>query len=155
VEVGNDYFSQFTCCLFFSLWPYAAKIRKCLLAAGKGGIISSGGMKVDNCIFCKIVRAEAPADIVYENEDLLAFRDINPQAPTHVLVVTKKHFQHLDELPAHDLQLAGRILLSIKEVAQKLGVAGGYKVLTNCGEAAGQVVPHLHFHLLAGKKFLP
>ena len=54
---------------------------------------------MDNCIFCKIVRAEAPADIVYENEDLLAFRDINPQAPTHVLVVTKKHFQHLDELP--------------------------------------------------------
>ncbi|HZK25246.1 MAG TPA: histidine triad nucleotide-binding protein [Oscillospiraceae bacterium] len=110
---------------------------------------------MDNCIFCKIVSGKAPADIVYENEDMIAFRDINPQAPTHVLVVTKQHFQYLDELPTHDLQLAGKILLTVKEVAQKLGVTGGYKVVTNCGEPAGQIVPHLHFHLVAGKKFLP
>ncbi|NLZ92703.1 MAG: histidine triad nucleotide-binding protein [Firmicutes bacterium] len=110
---------------------------------------------MDNCIFCKIAKGELPADIVYETADLLAFRDINPQAPTHVLLIPKKHFKFLDELQKDDKMLAGELLLAASEVAAKLGVAGGYKLLTNCGEEAGQVVPHLHFHLLAGKKFIP
>ncbi|MCR3922060.1 MAG: histidine triad nucleotide-binding protein [Firmicutes bacterium] len=110
---------------------------------------------MDNCIFCKIVRGELPADVVYENDNLLAFRDINPLAPTHVVVITKKHFTFLDDLTEAEIQLAGEILLTIKQVAHKLGVAGAYKVVTNCGERAGQMVPHLHFHVLAGKKFAP
>ncbi|NLZ38975.1 MAG: histidine triad nucleotide-binding protein [Firmicutes bacterium] len=110
---------------------------------------------MDDCVFCKIVRGELPADVVYETADLLAFRDINPQAPTHVLLIPKKHFTFLDELQRDDLKLAGELLLAASEVAAKLGVAGAYKLVTNCGEAAGQVVPHLHFHLLAGKKFAP
>ncbi|NLP36517.1 MAG: histidine triad nucleotide-binding protein [Firmicutes bacterium] len=108
---------------------------------------------MENCIFCKIIRQEAPADVVYETEELLAFKDISPKAPVHVLVVPKKHLTSLDDLSAEDLQLAGKLLLGIKEVAARLGVSGGYKVLTNCGRAAGQVVDHLHFHLLAGKQF--
>ncbi|NLM51540.1 MAG: histidine triad nucleotide-binding protein [Firmicutes bacterium] len=108
---------------------------------------------MENCIFCKIIRQEAPADVVYETEELLAFKDISPKAPVHVLVVPKKHLASLDDLPADDLELAGKLLLGIKEVAAQLGVSGGYKVLTNCGRAAGQVVDHLHFHILAGKQF--
>lgn len=108
---------------------------------------------MENCIFCKIIRREAPADVVYETEDLLAFKDISPKAPVHVLVVPKKHLASLDDLPADELALAGKLLLGLKEVAARLGVSGGYKVLTNCGRAAGQVVDHLHFHLLAGRHF--
>ena len=100
---------------------------------------------MENCIFCKIIRQEAPADVVYETEELLAFKDISPKAPVHVLVVPEKHLTSLDDLSAEDLQLAGKLLLGIKEVAARLGVSGGYKVLTNCGRAAGQVVDHLHF----------
>ncbi|NLM45220.1 MAG: histidine triad nucleotide-binding protein [Firmicutes bacterium] len=110
---------------------------------------------MDNCIFCKIIRREAPAEIVYETDELLAFKDISPLAPTHVLVVPKTHFASLDDLPADNVDLAGKMLLGIKDAAAKLGISGGYKVVTNCGEAAGQVVRHLHFHLLAGKKFVP
>ena len=109
---------------------------------------------MEHCIFCKIARGELPADVVYENEHVLAFNDINPLAPTHVLVVPKKHVASLDELPPDTLQ-AGELLLAIKDVAAKIGVAGGYKVVTNCGKAAGQVVHHLHFHILAGQKFVP
>lgn len=109
---------------------------------------------MENCIFCKIAKKELPADFVYEDDAVLAFRDIHPLAPVHLLVIPKEHYSSLDELP-DDVALAGDLLLKIKTVAQKAGVSGGYKVLTNCGEAAGQVVPHLHFHILAGKKFVP
>ncbi|MCW3489332.1 histidine triad nucleotide-binding protein [Dethiobacter alkaliphilus] len=110
---------------------------------------------MEDCIFCKIVRRELPADVVFENEEIIAFKDINPMAPTHVLVVPKKHLASLDDLTGDDVGLAGNLLLAVKEVAALSGVAGGYKMLSNCGEAAGQVVPHLHFHILAGKKFVP
>ncbi|EEG78039.1 histidine triad nucleotide-binding protein [Dethiobacter alkaliphilus] len=110
---------------------------------------------MEDCIFCKIVRRELPADVVFENEETIAFKDINPMAPTHVLVVPKKHLASLDDLTGDDVGLAGNLLLAVKEVAALSGVAGGYKMLSNCGEAAGQVVPHLHFHILAGKKFVP
>jgi len=108
-----------------------------------------------SCVFCKIIAREIPSDIVFEDEHAIAFNDINPLAPVHVLVVPKRHYASLDELPGNDIESAGNLLLTIKEVAAKLNVSGGYKVVTNCGEAAGQVVPHLHFHILAGKKFVP
>ncbi|MDW7650105.1 MAG: histidine triad nucleotide-binding protein [Bacillota bacterium] len=107
-----------------------------------------------DCLFCRIVRGELPANVVFENESVLAFKDINPLAPTHVLVVPKTHLASLDDVP-DDPELAGKILLGVRQTAEKIGVAGGYKVVTNCGEAAGQVVHHLHFHILAGKKFVP
>ena len=110
---------------------------------------------MDDCIFCKIIRREVPAENVYETDELLALKDISPLAPTHVLVVPKSHFASLDDLPADNVDLAGKLLLGIRDTAAKLGISGGYKVVTNCGEAAGQVVGHLHFHLLAGKKFTP
>lgn len=110
---------------------------------------------MSDCIFCKIITREIPADIIFENEHIVAFSDIEPLAPTHVLVVPKQHFASLDDLPDDDEGEAAAILLGLKAVAAKLGVAGGYKVVTNCGESAGQVVRHLHFHILAGKKFVP
>lgn len=110
---------------------------------------------MQDCIFCKIIAREIPADIVFEDDSTIAFRDIQPLAPIHVLVVPKEHYCSLDELPSGEALYAGNILLAIKNVAEQLGVSGGYKVVTNCGEPAGQVVPHLHFHILAGKKFVP
>ncbi|MBS4022755.1 MAG: histidine triad nucleotide-binding protein [Dethiobacter sp.] len=108
-----------------------------------------------SCIFCRIIAGELPADVVFEDEHVIAFRDINPLAPVHVLVVPKQHYASLDELPSGDTSTAGHLLLSVIETAKRLDVAGGYKVVTNCGERAGQVVLHLHFHILAGKKFAP
>ncbi len=107
------------------------------------------------CIFCRIVAREIPADIVYEDESIIAFKDINPLAPVHVLVVPRQHLDSLDALSGASRELAAELLLAAIKVAEKLGVAGAYKLITNCGAAAGQVVPHLHFHLLSGKKFVP
>ena len=109
---------------------------------------------MENCLFCKIAKGELPAQIVFENETVMAFHDINPLAPTHVLVIPKTHMASFDDLP-DDAEIVGKVVLGIKETAAKIGASGGYKVVTNCGEAAGQVVHHLHFHILAGKKFVP
>jgi histidine triad (HIT) family protein len=108
-----------------------------------------------SCVFCRIVAREIPADVVFENDSVIAFKDINPAAPVHVLVVPKEHLDSLDELPGAGGNLASQLLAAVVSVAEKLGVAGGYKLINNCGEAAGQVVPHLHFHILAGRKFVP
>jgi histidine triad (HIT) family protein len=107
-----------------------------------------------DCVFCKIIAGHIPGDVVFEDEQVIAFRDINPLAPVHVLVVPKLHFTSLDDIEGN-IDTAGHLLMSVIATAQKLGVAGAYKLLTNCGEPAGQVVPHLHFHILAGKKFVP
>lgn len=107
---------------------------------------------MSGCIFCKIVARELPAEIVFEDETTIAFKDINPHAPVHVLLVPKQHYTLLDDLPDNEEE-AGRLLLNVKKVAAALGISGGYKVLVNNGQTAGQVVPHLHVHLLAGKKF--
>jgi histidine triad (HIT) family protein len=106
-----------------------------------------------DCIFCKIVNGELPADKVYENERLLAFRDIKPVAPVHILVVPKEHKQSLNDLGAEDSELMGEMLLLIKTLAQEQGVAeSGYRVVTNIGKDGAQVVKHLHFHLLGGRQ---
>ncbi|MCL4464252.1 MAG: histidine triad nucleotide-binding protein [Firmicutes bacterium] len=110
---------------------------------------------MENCVFCKIVKGDLPATVIFENEHVLAFKDISPLAPTHVLLIPKRHMESLDDLPESEAALAGELLLRIKDVAAKLGVTGGYKVVSNCGEAAGQLVYHLHFHILSGKKFVP
>ena len=105
------------------------------------------------CLFCKMVNGEIKPDVVYENEAILAFRDINPQAPVHVLVVPKKHIATLNDLePEHDV-LVGEMYLTAKKVAEKLGIAeSGYRTVMNCNEGAGQSVFHLHLHILGGRQ---
>jgi len=102
-----------------------------------------------DCIFCKIIKKEIPAQIRYEDEDLIAFDDINPQAPVHILLLPKKHISSLVEL--NDQILAGKLLLVAKKVAKEAGL-DNFRVVTNSGEEAGQTVSHLHFHILGGKR---
>jgi histidine triad (HIT) family protein len=104
----------------------------------------------DQCIFCRIVRGEIPADVVIETDDCVAFRDLNPQAPVHVLVIPKVHVASLDE--ADDPALVGRLELVAAEIARREGIAAtGYRTLINTNAAAGQTVFHLHLHLLGGR----
>ena len=106
---------------------------------------------MSDCIFCKIVRGEIPSDKVRENDDLVAFQDLNPAAPVHLLVVPRRHIVSLDEAREEDRLLLGRILLTIPELAREQGVGGAYRVVNNCGASAGQSVFHIHFHLLGGR----
>lgn len=104
-------------------------------------------------IFGKIIRREIPADIVYEDDLCLAFRDINPQAPTHVLVIPKKEIPRLTDVKDADQALLGHLLLAANRVAQQLGVADAFRLVVNNGAASGQSVFHLHLHILAGRRF--
>lgn len=103
-------------------------------------------------IFCKIINKELSADIVAENNDWLAIEDIHPQAPIHILIVPKKHFTDLEEVNELDAQLLGRLLLAANQVARKLNLNKGFRLIINCGEDSGQLVPHFHIHLLGGKR---
>ena len=103
------------------------------------------------CIFCRIARKEIPSGIVYEDVDVLAFRDLTPQAPTHVLVIPKRHVASLDDMLESDAVLLGAMMLTAKRVAAACGLSGGYRVVTNCGADAGQSVSHLHVHVLGGR----
>ena len=103
-------------------------------------------------IFKKIIDGEIGADIVYDDEDCLAFRDVNPQAPTHILIIPKKEIRNLADAQPQDEQLLGRLLLKTADIARRLGVEeDGYRVVANIGRHGGQSVDHLHFHLLAGR----
>ena len=105
---------------------------------------------MEDCIFCKIINKEIPGSIVYENDKVLAFNDINPQAPIHIIVVPKKHVKSVMEA---DKEMSGDIINAIQEIAKKMNIdKTGFRVITNCGKDAGQTVNHLHFHILAGKK---
>lgn len=103
-------------------------------------------------IFSKVLRREIPADIVYEDEMCLAFRDINPQAPTHVLLIPKKEIDQLSNAEDADQALLGHLMLAAAKVARQLGVADAFRLVVNNGAAAGQSVFHLHLHILAGRK---
>jgi histidine triad (HIT) family protein len=107
---------------------------------------------MSDTIFSKIIRREIPADIVYENDVVLAFRDLNPQAPVHVLFIPKKPFATLNEVPASEAALLGRLLLAAATYAKQEGFAEqGYRTVINCNQDGGQTVFHLHVHLLAGR----
>ena len=109
-------------------------------------------MAMTQCLFCKIVAREIPGTIVAEDEHAVAFRDINPGAPTHVLVVPRKHFQNLNDAAAEDAELIGRVLLMARDVAKKEGLEEkGYRIAINNGAGVGQSVFHLHVHLLGGR----
>ena len=104
-----------------------------------------------NCLFCKIVAGEIPSTKVYEDEKILAFRDIAPQAPTHILVVPKTHIADLNGISPENCEIVAHIFTQIPKIAAAEGLSGGYRVVTNCGADAGQTVHHLHFHILGGK----
>ena len=103
-----------------------------------------------DCIFCMIVDGKIPSSKVYEDESVLAFKDINPQAPIHVVVIPKTHIACLDEINASNCDIAANIFTAIPEIAKKAGIINGYRVISNCGEDACQSVKHLHFHILGG-----
>lgn len=104
------------------------------------------------CIFCKIANKEIPADVVYEDEKVMAFKDLNPQAPIHVLIIPKNHISSLMELPREDTGIAYNILNTAKKLARELGISeSGFRIVNNNGDQGGQTVDHLHFHLLGGR----
>jgi histidine triad (HIT) family protein len=106
---------------------------------------------IETCLFCRIVRREIPAKVLWEDAHSLAFRDIDPKAPTHVLIIPKTHVASLNE--ANDVVMLGRLLLAAREIAEAEGLAAkGYRTVLNCGAAAGQTVFHLHLHLLGGRQ---
>ena len=110
---------------------------------------------MSNCLFCKIVSGDIPSTKVYEDDLVLAFRDIAPQAPTHILVIPKVHIPSVDGITAENSTVVAHIFSVIPQIAKAEGLENGYRVVSNCGEHAGQTVPHLHFHILGGKMLNP
>ena len=109
---------------------------------------------MEDCLFCKIIKGEIPSTKAYEDEDILAFNDINPAAPIHILVIPKKHIKSLAHMQKEDEAIVGKIYGVINKIAEEKGFKdNGYRVIVNCGKDAGQEVMHLHFHVLAGAKF--
>ena len=106
---------------------------------------------MSDCLFCKIIAGEIPSTKVYEDERVFAFRDINPQAPTHILVVPKIHIADCNGVTEENSAVVAHIFAVIPEIAAAEGLSGGYRVVSNCGADAGQTVQHLHFHILGGK----
>ena len=105
-----------------------------------------------SCLFCDIAAGNRPAKVVWQNESLVAFRDINPQAPVHILIIPRKHIDNLNDLAEADSELMGQMILAAKEIAGQEGVAGdGYRLVLNCNRQAGQSVIHIHLHLLGGR----
>jgi len=108
---------------------------------------------MDNCIFCEIIKGEIPSQKLYEDDEILAFRDVNPAAPIHILVIPKKHISMLTELKEEDEVVIGRIYTVVNKIAKQENFdEKGYRVIVNCGEDGGQEVKHIHFHLLGGKR---
>ncbi len=107
---------------------------------------------MENCLFCKIVAGDIPSTKVYEDETVLAFRDISPMAPTHILVIPKCHIPSVAGITAENSAVVAHIFEVIPRIAEKEGLTNGYRVVSNCGSDAGQTVPHLHFHILGGRE---
>ena len=108
----------------------------------------------DDCLFCKIIRKEIPATVVHEDEVCVAFEDINPQAPVHILLIPRKHIDGLNHAAEEDAAMLGRLHLTAAKIAAEKGIAeGGYRTVFNTGEGAGQTVFHIHLHLLGGRNF--
>lgn len=107
---------------------------------------------MSDCLFCKIIAGDIPSTKVYEDETVLAFRDIAPQAPTHILVIPKAHIPSVAGITAENSAVVAHIFQVIAQIAQQEGLTGGYRVVSNCGDHAGQTVHHLHFHILGGQQ---
>jgi len=110
---------------------------------------------MENCLFCKIIHGEIPANKVFEDEKIIALDDINPQAPIHILIIPKEHFASLNEIPEEKKDVLSHILLKARQIAREKGVAkSGYRIVLNTARDSGQEVFHIHFHLLGGRKML-
>ena len=106
-----------------------------------------------DCIFCQIVAGKVPTEILYQDEEVLAFRDINPQAPIHIVIIPKEHIPSLTNLSKVELSLIGHMVNAANQIAKKEGISeNGYRLVINCGEWGGQLISHLHMHLLGGRK---
>lgn len=111
---------------------------------------------MEECIFCKIINGQVPSEKVYEDEEILAFKDIHPAAPIHVLIIPKKHIATLMDIKEEDSSLMGKIIQTAKLIAKQLGIEEkGFRLIANCGPDSGQEVMHIHFHLLAGRTMGP
>ena len=108
---------------------------------------------MEDCIFCKIIAGEIPSNKVYEDDLCYAFRDIEPQAPTHILIVPKEHIKSADEITSENSAVVAHIFEVIALLAKQEKLTNGYRVVNNCGDSAGQSVKHLHFHLMGGRDF--
>lgn len=107
---------------------------------------------MENCLFCKIISGDIPSSKVYEDEKCYAFKDINPQAPVHILVVPKAHIASVDEITVENSEYVAKIFEAIPAIAKNAGLTNGYRVVSNCGDDACQTVKHLHFHIIGGKQ---
>ena len=106
-----------------------------------------------DCIFCRIAEGEIPSDTVYQDEEIIAFRDINPQAPVHIVIIPRRHIASLSDLSESDSALVGRMVAAANRLAEEEGLTErGYRVVINCGKEGGQLVPHLHLHLVGGRQ---
>ncbi|MFO8143166.1 MAG: histidine triad nucleotide-binding protein [Dehalococcoidales bacterium] len=106
-----------------------------------------------DCIFCKIAAGSVPAEILYQDEDLISFRDINPQAPVHLLIVPRKHIANLNDLSDDDSYLVGKMAKTAKQLALSEGISEqGYRLVLNCGDWGGQLVQHIHMHVIGGRR---
>lgn len=105
-----------------------------------------------DCLFCSIIKGDIPSTKVYEDDNVLAFKDINPNAPVHILVIPKTHITSVDCVNSDNIDAVAKVLLAIPTVAKTIGLENGYRVITNVGEDGGQTVKHLHFHILGGEK---
>lgn len=105
-----------------------------------------------DCIFCKIVNKEIPSNIIYEDEKILAFKDLEPVAPVHVLIIPKNHISSANEITNENAEIISHIFKCIPKISKTLGLEKGFRIINNCGENGGQTVNHLHFHLIGGKK---
>lgn len=121
-------------------------------ASHPGRLTHNPASNMENCIFCRIIAGEIPSPRVLENEHLIAIRDIHPAAPTHVLLIPRKHVVSLAELEEGDVELGGRLLLAARQVAEQEGIAeSGFRLVVNTGVDGGQTVGHLHFHVMGGR----
>lgn len=109
---------------------------------------------MNDCIFCKIANGDIPSDFIYEDEKMVAFKDINPQAPVHLLLVPKVHIESTDSIDEENEHLIGHIFRIASQIAKDFGLENGYRIVNNCKEDGGQTVDHIHFHLLGGRSML-
>lgn len=108
-----------------------------------------------NCIFCKIINKEISSDIVYSDKDVVAFNDINPQAPVHIIIIPRRHIERISDITEQDARVIGRLVFTAKKLAQDKNISdSGYRLVFNCNSDAGQAVFHIHLHLLGGRKLL-
>lgn len=109
---------------------------------------------MDDCLFCKIIRGEIPSELLYEDDKIVAFKDINPQAPVHILLVPKTHIESAYDIDEENEHLVGHIFKVAKDLARELGLDNGYRIVNNCKDDGGQTVDHIHFHLLGGRQMM-